>query len=115
MFVQFNSCSLNANFENICHYLDSLNVAFNITAVSETWAKTDQMSQFYLRGYTTYHVERGYKQGVALYVKDSIDCSIIASKSTTFNNVDIPCVYGTANLCNQSFRVMTDMFRHYTK
>ena len=31
-FVHFNACSLNANFENICNYLESLNIAFDIIA-----------------------------------------------------------------------------------
>ena len=70
-FVHFSSLSLNANFENNCNYLDSLNIAFDIIAVSETWAKTDQMSQFYLQGYSTYHIKRDYKQGggVVLYIR----------------------------------------------
>ena len=52
-FVHFNSRSLNVNFENICNYIDSLNIAFDIIAVSETWVKTDQMCQFDLRSYST--------------------------------------------------------------
>lgn len=37
-FVRFNSRSLNAHFENICNYLESLNIDFDIIAISETWA-----------------------------------------------------------------------------
>ena len=73
-FVHFNARSLNANFENICNYLKSLNIAFDVIAISETWAETDQTSQFHLSGYTSYHIVRCYKHGggVALYVKDSL-------------------------------------------
>ena len=88
-FVNFNVRSLNGNFENICIYLESLNIAFSIIAISETWAETDQTSPFHLSGYTSNHVLRCYKHGggVALYVKDSLDCSITSSKSTAITNV----------------------------
>ena len=110
---------MNANFdENICNYLESLNIAFDVIAISETWAETDQTSQFYLSGYTSYHIVRCYKEfhlsgytsyhivrcykhggGVALYAKDSLDCSIISSKSTAITDV-FECVTIDLKLAN---------------
>ena len=52
--------TVNANFENICIYLESLNIVFDIIAISETWAQSDQTSQFHLPGYSSFHIVRGY-------------------------------------------------------
>ena len=52
-------------------------------------------------GYSCFHIVRDYQQGggVALYVNNDLDCSIISSKSTAKNDV-FECVTIEVKLAN---------------
>ena len=87
---------MNVNFENICIYLWSLKIVLYIT-IPERWAQ----SRFQLPGYSSFHIVRDYKRGdgIALYVKNDLDCSTISSKSTAINGV-FECVIIESKLDN---------------
>ena len=87
--IHFNARSLNANFHSIIHTLQTLNITFDIIAISETWTESNVTTEYDLPHYQVFHKARHYKKGggVALYVNDRIDCTLIESKSVVVENM----------------------------
>ena len=87
--IHFNARSLNANFHSIIHTLQTLNITFDIIAISETWTESNVTTEYDLPHYQVFHKARHYKKGggVALYVNDRIDCTLIESKLVVVENM----------------------------
>ena len=87
--IHFNARCLNANFHSIIHTLQTLNITFDIIAISETWTESNVTTEYDLPHYQVFHKARHYKKGggVALYVNDRIDCTLIESKSVVVENM----------------------------
>ena len=68
-FIHFNARSLNKNFQKIKEYLDDLELSFDITAISETWAEPNTTEDILLNGYEVFHIARANRKGgdVALF------------------------------------------------
>ena len=73
-FVHFNDRYLNANFNSIMKFLQTLAIYFAIIAISETWANecTTETENSQVFNKVRDHKKGG---GVAIYVKSSIQCS----------------------------------------
>ena len=61
--IHFDVRSLNANVHNIMHTLQTLNINFDIIAISETWAESKVTTEYDLPHYLVFHMERHYKNG----------------------------------------------------
>ena len=87
-FIHFNARSLNCNFRQIEDYLKTLDYAFDVIAVSETWMGHNS-NNFNIHGYDAYHIVRNNKKGggVACYVKQELTSKCLTSKSMVVDDV----------------------------
>ena len=77
--MHFNARSLNANFEQIKDFLQTLDITFDVVAISETWVEVGNATDYDLLNYHAFHTERCHKKGggVAIYVK--VECPTVWS------------------------------------
>ena len=69
-FIHFNERSLRTNFMKIYEYLKEPKFSFDALTISETWADTATITEFYRRGYDSYHTVRGTRGGdVGIYTR----------------------------------------------
>ena len=110
--IHFNARSLNANFHSIIHTLQTLNITFDIIAISETWTESNVTTEYDLPHYRVFHKARHYTKGggVALYVNDIIDCTLIESKSVVVENV-FECVTVELNMRKMKNVIVSCMYR----
>ncbi|KAK2183282.1 hypothetical protein NP493_317g00007 [Ridgeia piscesae] len=110
--IHFNARSLNANFHSIIHTLQTLNITFDIIAISETWTESNVTTEYDLPHYQVFHKARHYKKGggVALYVNDRIDCTLIESKSVVVENM-FKCVTVELNMRKMKNLIVSCMYR----
>ena len=110
--IHFNARSLNANFHSIIHTLQTLNITFDIIAISETWTESNVTTEYDLPHYQVFHKARHYTKGggVALYVNDIIDCTLIESKSVVVENV-FECVTVELNMRKMKNVIVSCMYR----
>ena len=87
--INFNARSLNANFDDIVVYMDSLSFEFDVISFTETWLENNDLDDFMLKGYKFYRVSRTNKRGggVAIYVKESIKHNQVKELSKSIDNV----------------------------
>ena len=80
---------MNSNFREIDDYLSSLNYKFDIIAISETWVSEPEHNKFNINGYDVYHTARKNKRGggVALYVKQELECKFLSYKSSVVDDL----------------------------
>ena len=88
-FIHLNARSLNSNLREIDDYLSSLNYKFDIIAISETWVSEPEQNKFNINGYDVYHTARKNKRGggVALYVKQELECKFLSYKSSVVDDL----------------------------
>ena len=88
-FIHLNARSLNFNFREIDDYLSSLNYKFDIIAISETWVSEPEQNKFNINGYDVYHTARKNNRGggVALYVKQELECKFLSYKSSVVDDL----------------------------
>lgn len=109
--IHFNARSLNANFDSITTYLDSLNVKFHVIAISETWLSVTSKDNFNLHNYQMFTTTRLTTKGggVSIYVRndlnaieipnycksynDEVEISTIEIARTNAKNINISCIY----------------------
>ena len=68
--IHVNARSLNANFDNIKDFLQTLNLSFDVITISETSLDVWKISDYELSGNQAFHTIRYHKKGggVAIYV-----------------------------------------------
>ena len=90
--LHMNIRSISKNYDNFVASLDSINLKFDVIAISESWLK-DSTADIYFPGYSSYHSTRPSRSGggTALYIKNHLLSSLIIG--TTVNNDDIECVF----------------------
>ena len=110
--IHFNASSLNANFHSIMHTLLTLNITFDIIAITETWTESNVTTEYDLPHYQVFCKARHYKKGgsVALYVNDRIDCTLIESKSVVVENM-FECVTVELNMRKMKNVIVSCMYR----
>ena len=110
--IYFNARSLNVNFHSIIHTLQTLNITFDIIAISETWTESNVTTEYDLPHYQVFHKARYYKKGggVALYVNDRIECTLIKSKSVVVENM-FECVTVEINIRKMKNLIVNCMYR----
>ena len=66
--------SLHKNLDNLSTYLNNLAFTFSITAITETWATSDNESFLHSAGFTRVFKNRpsGRGGGVALFVRNNL-------------------------------------------
>ena len=76
-----NARSLKKNFDNLELCLDSLNVKFDIIAVSENWLDKESKDSYNISGYQVIHVvrENTHGGGCSLYIKNAIKYKLVKS------------------------------------
>ena len=76
-----NARSLTKNFDNFELCLDSLNVKFDIIAVSENWLDKESKDSYNISGYQVIHVVREKTRGggCSLYIKNAITYKLVKS------------------------------------
>ena len=90
--VHMNIRSISKNYDNFVVSLDSINLKFDVIAISESWLKNSTLD-IYFPGYISYHSIRPSRSGggTALYIKNHLVSSLIIG--TTVNSDDIECVF----------------------
>ena len=61
--IHFNARSLNANFEQIKDFLQTLDITFDVVAISEMWVEVGNATDYDLLNYHAFHTERCHKKG----------------------------------------------------
>ena len=78
-------------FEHIIHshVYKFINYKFDIIAISETWVSEPEQNKFNINGYDVYHTARKNKRGggVALYVKQELECKFLSYKSSVVDDL----------------------------
>ena len=80
MQVNVNARSLKKNFDNLELCLDSLNVKFDIIAVSKNWLDKESKNSYNISGYQVIHVvrENTHGGGCSLYIKMQLNTSYLS-------------------------------------
>ena len=86
--IHFNARSLYSKYSKIEKYLSQFS-KFNIIAVSETWLNKDKGYNVGMEGYELFTLDRTYNKsgGVAIYVDQSLRCSMVPSMTTTMDGI----------------------------
>ena len=79
--VHINARSLKKNFDNIELCLDSLDIKFDIVAVSENWLDKESKDSYSISGYQVIHIVRENTRGSgsSLYIKNEIKYKLVKS------------------------------------
>ena len=82
--VHFNARSLSTSFSDIQDLLKSLNVKFDIIAISETWLSKDSSPLYMFNDYDAFHVVRDNRKGggVVIYVNKKLNGRLCEKKVT---------------------------------
>ena len=103
--MHLNIRSLNANWDELTGYLDSLKIKFSVIIITETWL--DSCSLHYnLPGYKAFHTIRhsGRGGGVSIFIDQSIHSEGIQPISSIFLNCEISAV--KLKLSNQIINII---------
>ena len=81
----FNICSFSKNSDEFLGYLSNCEHDFDIIILTETWAKDETYTLCHIPGYNSTHNLRENRRGggVSIFVKESIDFSVIEAINTT--------------------------------
>ena len=120
--IHFNCRSIKANFDNMYKYLESLQIKFDVIAVSETWlTEHDDINDFILPDYEILSINRTNKRGggVMLYISNNIeyeklnDLSFVVDdmfevlsvelKIKNAKNIVVSCLYRSPGSCLEEF------------
>lgn len=87
--IHLNSRSLPANFDSIQTYLNEFNNPFNIIAITESWLKPHNESDYSIDGYEMFSVTRSNKDqgGVVLYVDSNLCCKKVIELSRAVDDL----------------------------
>ena len=88
--IHFNARSLKANFNLIRSYINTLNVRFDVIAISESWIESStDVSEFHLNNYEIIHTDRQNKRGggVLLYVSKTLNFKKLDKYSVQLDDV----------------------------
>ena len=132
--INFNCRSIKSNFDSINQYLHKIKSNFDVIALSETWLSIcNDLNHFRISNFIMYNTARSDRcgGGVALYIKQSLQCSLIKQFSTSIpmlmdqltveitiqgsKNVIIGCMYRSPNGDFNKFNEYVDMFLNYDK
>ena len=132
--IHFNCRSIESNFDSINQYLHKIKSNFGVIALSETWLPIyNDLNHFKISNYIMYNTFRSDRcgGGVALYIKQSLQCSLIKQFSTSIpmllerlaveitiqgnKNIVIGCMYRSPNGDFNKFNEYVDMFLNYNK
>ena len=116
--IHFNCRSIKANFENMNYFLESLDVKFDIIAVSETWLRdSDNISDYSIENYEIVNINRNLKRGggVMLYISkhfeyekvddfsfvidELFEVITVEIKIKNAKNIIVSCLYRTPGGC----------------
>ena len=83
--VHMNIRSISKNYDNFVVSLDSINLKFDVIAISESWLKNSTLD-IYFPGYVSYHSIRPSRSGggTSLYIKNQAILNDRDGSSTTF-------------------------------
>ena len=132
--IHLNCRSIKSNFDSINQYLHKIKSNFDVIALSETWLSIyNDLNHFKISNYIMYNTCRSDRcgGGVALYIKQSLQCSLIKQFSTSIpmlleqlaveitiqgnKNIVIGCMYRSQNGDFNKFNEYVDMFLNYNK
>ena len=89
--LHINSRSLPKNFDNINAFLNSLSVAPDILAITETWLNDSNKHLFQLPGYNSFHLVRTTRAhgGVTIFTSVNLQCEQVQELSFINHSVEI--------------------------
>ena len=87
--IHFNARSLNANLDKIKDYINSLNVSFDVIAISETWLDSSNQNEFNFENYEACHMVRRCKKGggVAIFVRKALKFKVLPELSSAIDDL----------------------------
>ena len=68
--------------------MQTLNINFDIIAISKTWTESKVTIEYDLTHYQVFHKARYYKNGGGVALYDRIHCTLIESKSVVENSFE---------------------------
>ena len=110
--IHFNARSLNANFDHIKDFLCTLNIPFDVITISETWIEVEKTTDYEMLQYQAFHKVRSHKKGggVAIYVNNRFDCTIVESKSMCIEN-NFECLTVELNMPKMKNVIISCVYR----
>ena len=110
--IHFNARSLNANFDHIKDCLCTLNIPFDVITISETWVEVEKTTDYEMLQYQAFHKVRSHKKGggVAIYVNNRFDCTIVESKSMCIEN-NFECLTVELNMPKMKNVIISCVYR----
>ena len=108
----FNARSLNANFDHIKDFMCTLNIPFDVITISETWVEVEKTTDYEMLQYQAFHKVRSHKKGggVAIYVNNRFDCTIVERKSMCIEN-NVECLTVELNMPKMKNVIISCVYR----
>ena len=106
--ICFNIRSFNRNGDEFLSYLSNCQYDFDIIVLTETWAKNETHALCYIPGYNSAHNLRENRKGggVSIFVKDSINFSVIETVNTTNDHIETVAITFQCDLTGQNKNVL---------